>query len=144
MPRGSDRPYRLGDHDGLGVRSHHLGDQLVGTTGKSQSLSIIALRLPIGVQANNGDDNIRLGCQLDGLSHHHIGVLDFCATESDAGVAVLDCLVLVAVCRSPDVAELDENVVPDACLEVDFALFLLRTAIEERLPAALARPIIND
>lgn len=56
----------------------------------------------------------------------------------------MDCFILVAICRAFDVAKLDEDVVLDARLEVDPALFLLRTTVEERFPATLTSPIVND
>lgn len=142
--KNRNRSYGLSDHNGLWVRGQHLSDQLVSSTGKGQRLSIVALRLPIGIQANNGNDSIRLGCQLDGFSHLHIGILDFCTAKTDTGVAVLNRLDLVTICRSPDVAELNENVVLDARFKVDPTLLLLRAAIEERIPTTLTRPVIND
>jgi hypothetical protein len=129
--RLGNKSYGLSDHNGLWVCTQHLIDQLVSSTRKGQRLSIVALRLPISIQANNGNDSICLRCQLDGFSHLHIRILDFCTAQTDTRVAVLNRLVLVAICRSPDVAKFNENVVLDARLKVDPTLLLLRAAIEE-------------
>jgi hypothetical protein len=131
-------------NDRLGVRSHDLLDELVGAAGQAQHVPVVTLRLPLGVETDDRDDDISLLRRLDRLLHEHFGVIDLRATKLHAGVRVHDLLVLVPVGRTADIHVLDADLGRLASLERETTALLASSRAEEGVTPALARPVVDD
>ena len=142
-PGHGDRRSGLCDHDGVLVDFRYPLDKLVGSSRKSERFSVVAFRLEICIKTDDSDHDVRLPGQLHRLVNEIVRVVNLCTTEPDARGFVRDILVLVAVCRTTDVAELDVDLVAFICLEAMDATFFYRTEPEEVLSATLAGPIVD-
>jgi hypothetical protein len=133
--------YRLSDDHRARVGRRDPRYELVRAPGERERLAVVALRLPLGIQADDGDDGVRLPRELHGRGDQRLAVLYFDASEPDARVAVgvnefvnkellcdsfrrdndepvEDIFVLVAICWSANVAELNEDIMLNPRLQL--------------------------
>ena len=142
-PRHRNARPALRDNDRARVRGRDLTHKLVRTSGQRERRTVVSLRLPVPVQAHDGDDGIRLLGELDRASHKVVGVLDLRAAQTDTRTYVHDRLDGVVLCRRADVHEIDENLVSNPRFEKKHGMFLYRAAVEEIVTAGLFRPVVD-
>lgn len=82
-----DNAYGLGNNDDALVHRTDFADELVCPTRECQRCPIVALRLPVRIEAHNGDDQVGLCSDCDCVSDEGVGVLHWGASKTDTGVA---------------------------------------------------------
>ncbi len=143
-PWHRDARTALRDHNGLRVRLENLGHQFVGATGKSQGSSIVTFGLPVGVEADDRDDDVCLFRQTDGALHELIGVLNLRTAKPYTRIGVHDHFVRIGIGRCADVAIFNKDRVGNTGLELVCAFLLFRAGAEEGFAATLLSPVIDD